>query len=408
MVDKFYNIKENNVNKSLLVIALTFLVFNISCKKSPTSSENTAPIASFTVNPTSGTTTTFAFDASGSSDNEDAATVLQVRWDWNNSGTYNTNYSTTQTATHQYPIPGTYTVMLEVKDTGGLTNTTTKTVNVSDANTAPIASFTVNPTLGTTTTTFAFDASGSSDNEDAATVLQVRWDWENDGTYNTNYSTTQTATHQYTTPGTYTVMLEIKDTGGLTNTTTKTVNVQQQSTGVTFPDANFETLIRETLNKPTGDITNTDLATITELNGDSKNIYNISGIEHCTNLQGLTLSFNQIIDISALSGLTNLQGLTLWSNQIIDISALSGLTNLTILYLSDNQIIDIYPLIQNSGIDNDDEVNISYNPLSETSINTYIPQLEARGVNVYYGYGKVRNKTIDISNSLKRFSEYAK
>ena len=314
MVDKFYNIKENNVNKSLLVIALTFLVFNISCKKSPTSSENTAPIASFTVN----------------------------------------------------------------------------------------------PTLGTTTTTFAFDASGSSDNEDAATVLQVRWDWENDGTYNTNYSTTQTATHQYTTPGTYTVMLEIKDTGGLTNTTTKTVNVQQQSTGVTFPDANFETLIRETLNKPTGDITNTDLATITELNGDSKNIYNISGIEHCTNLQGLTLSFNQIIDISALSGLTNLQGLTLWSNQIIDISALSGLTNLTILYLSDNQIIDIYPLIQNSGIDNDDEVNISYNPLSETSINTYIPQLEARGVNVYYGYGKVRNKTIDISNSLKRFSEYAK
>jgi hypothetical protein len=37
----------------------------------------------------------------------------------------------------------------------------------------------------------------------------------------------------------------------------------QQSIIVTFPDANFEALITETLNKPTGDITNIDLSTIT-------------------------------------------------------------------------------------------------------------------------------------------------
>ena len=47
-----------------------------------------------------------------------------------------------------------------------------------------------------------------------------------------------------------------------------------------------------------------------------------------------------------------------------------------------NQIIDIYPLIQNSGIDNGDIVDLSHNPLNETTINTYIPQLESRGVNV--------------------------
>ena len=138
-----------------------------------------------------------------------------------------------------------------------------------------------------------------------------------------------------------------------------------ESTGptiVTFSDINFEILIRETLNKPGGVITDVDLLTITELNGEGKGIINIDGIEHCKNLQKLWL----------------------YMNQIIDISTLSALTNLYYLYLGANQIIDIYPLIQNSGIDNGDEVFLTDNPLSETSINTYIPQLEARGVDVSY------------------------
>ena len=44
---------------------------------------------------------------------------------------------------------------------------------------------------------------------------------------------------------------------------------------VTFLDANFEQLIRETLAKPSGDIIDTDLATITELQGSEKGITNI-------------------------------------------------------------------------------------------------------------------------------------
>ena len=89
----------------LFILALTTIFFNISCKKDPIASTNTAPTASFTVNPTTGTTeTTFAFNASGSTDVEYAATTLQVRWDWNNDGTYDTNFSTNKTATYQYII----------------------------------------------------------------------------------------------------------------------------------------------------------------------------------------------------------------------------------------------------------------------------------------------------------------
>ena len=194
-------------------ISDTTLVVNVS---------NTAPIASFTIDPTSGTTETiFNFDASSSIDSEDETAVLQVRWDWENDGTWDTNYSITKIATHQYNTPGLYTVKLEVKDSQNSISDTTLVVNVS--NTAPIASFTIDPTSGTTETIFNFDASSSTDIEDGTALLQERWDWENDGTWDTNYSITKIATHQYNTPSSYTVKLEVKDSQNLTNSTTKTI-----------------------------------------------------------------------------------------------------------------------------------------------------------------------------------------
>ena len=81
--------------------------------------------------------------------------------------------------------------------------------------------------------------------------------------------------------------------------------------GVTFSDINFETLIREVLNKPDGDIDPADLLTITELDGRDRDISDISGIEYCTNLQILRLISNQIIEVSDLSPLINLQELLL-------------------------------------------------------------------------------------------------
>jgi len=94
-------------------------------------------------------------------------------------------------------------------------------------NTAPTASFTVSPTSGDISTTFNVDASGCSDAEDSTSDLQVRWDWNNDGTWDTSYSTTKTATHQYSTEGTKIIVLEVKDTGELTDATTRQVTVSE-------------------------------------------------------------------------------------------------------------------------------------------------------------------------------------
>ncbi|MBN1561625.1 hypothetical protein JW998_15345 [candidate division KSB1 bacterium] len=198
---------------------------------------NTSPVASFTVTPTSGGTDTwFSFDASACSDKEDAASALQVRWDWQNDGTWDTAYSTTKTTTHQFSAEGSYVVKLQVKDSGGLVDDVTKIVNVANENTLPTASFSVTPSTGDTDTEFYFDASACSDREDAASTLQVRWDWQNDGTWDTAYFTTKMATHKFSAAGSYVVKLQVKDSDGLVDDTTKVVNVANDDTP---PTASF-------------------------------------------------------------------------------------------------------------------------------------------------------------------------
>ena len=97
------------------------------------------------------------------------------------------------------------------------------------------------------------------------------------------------------------------------------------------------------------------------------------------------MSEDHICDISPVANLTNLDTLLLSDSDISDISALSGLNNLESLYLANNSISDIEPLVDNVGLSNGDYVWLQDNPLSDTSINTYIPQLEERGVDVGYG-----------------------
>lgn len=92
-------------------------------------------------------------------------------------------------------------------------------------NTAPSAAFTVTPITGTTSTVFNFDGSGSSDAEDPASALQVRWDWQNDGAYDTSWSTTKTATHTFGAAAVHTVRMEVLDTGGLSAAATRPVTV---------------------------------------------------------------------------------------------------------------------------------------------------------------------------------------
>ncbi len=86
-----------------------------------------------------------------------------------------------------------------------------------------------------------------------------------------------------------------------------------------------------------------------------------------------------LVGLEGAVGLSTLHGA---SNRISDLSPLSELANLNGLDLRDNHISDISPLIAQDTLSQGDWVALGGNPLSETSLNTHVPVLLERGVQV--------------------------
>ena len=107
---------------------------------------------------------------------------------------------------------------------------------------------------------------------------------------------------------------------------------------IIFPDRNLEREIRKKIKKPEGIIYVADLKRLTGFYAPHSSIINLTGLEHCTNLEELYLWGNRITDISALSTLINLEELHLSYTKITDISALSTLTKLEELWLWGNPL----------------------------------------------------------------------
>src|SRR6056297_1757674 len=148
------------------------------------------------------------------------------------------------------------------------------------------------------------------------------------------------------------------------NYSLKAVFVSEGNTVINFADPDLEDVIRNKIDKPTGEIYESDVEEIISLTATSSNIDNLSGIEYLINLEYLDLWDNQVSDISPLSNLTNLTSLNFESNQVSDISPLSNLTNLTHLYFGNNQVSDISPL---SNLTNLIHLHLSNNQVSDIS-----------------------------------------
>ena len=194
-----------------------------------------------------------------------------------------------------------------------------------------------------------------------------------DGTYSATYTSGGTAGN---------VSLTATATGaGVSGSTTITI----VDTSVNIPDPNLRAAIERTLGKASGaTITAAEMATLTELYAPGSNISNLTGLEYATNLTKLEFEGNSPSNISLLSNLTNLTHLNLSNNSISNLSALAGLTNLTELDLYLNNISDLSPLVSNTGLGSGDKVNVRGNPLNTASINTHIPMLQGRDVEVQF------------------------
>jgi uncharacterized protein (TIGR02145 family) len=190
-------------------------------------SGNIEPTAAISAEPSTGIPgTTFNFSASGSSDSEDEISDLEVRWDWENDGTWDTPYSGVKLASHTYDKVGTYTVKLQVMDKDGATGEDETTVVVAETeNALPVALFNFSPGTPEPGEQIMFNASASYDPDGIDSELEYAWDWENDGELDTGFSNYQYGFHSYPEEGQYQVRLVVKDPGGALGTFEKEIRI---------------------------------------------------------------------------------------------------------------------------------------------------------------------------------------
>ena len=185
----------------------------------------TPPIIALTVTPDSGITneTEFQFDPTASSDNLTPDDELQVRFDWENDGSWDSGWIPSAIITHQYTIGGgNKTAKMELRDGAGWTAETTASVFV---NTRPVAQFTATED-DDNSLLYHFDASASSDYEDG-TNLEYRWDYDGNGVWDTPFSPSAAADHEYPDYRTYNARLAVRDRNGLESLVEEQINVQR-------------------------------------------------------------------------------------------------------------------------------------------------------------------------------------
>ncbi len=188
------------------------------------------PVAEFVISPAKGdVNTTFTFNAATSHQFNNDTTGLLFRWDFENDGIWDTEWSKGKTYYKRYVTPGYYNVGLEVKAPGGLIAWVSRSLWVTEGGATneetPVATFTVSPTQGDVGTVFTFDASGVSDAQDPTDQLKVRWDFNGDGTWDTDWNTHKITTHVFNASATYTVNLQVMDTDGHTAITSRNITV---------------------------------------------------------------------------------------------------------------------------------------------------------------------------------------
>ncbi len=140
------------------------------------------------------------------------------------------------------------------------------------------------------------------------------------------------------------------------NTPAQTVNI---------PDANLRKAINEELGKPAdAQLTQAEMARLTSLNANAKEVKNLRGLEAAIRLEVLYLNRNQITNLSPIAGLVRLNRIELGHNTISDISPLEALISLENLRIDNNSVSDISPL---EALISLRSINIGHNVVSDWS-----------------------------------------
>lgn len=191
---------------------------------------NTAPESYFTIDDNEGTVSQEFVFRPIVSDGQHKERQLEIRFDFDGNGAYDTEFSRVTTTRYKYKKPGTYKVVMQTRDPGFLTSTYSDNVFVTPS-TTPNLEFTLNTDSGNLDTKFIIDTSGSSDRE-TPRDLEFRYDFdykgENDIVYDTDWSRSRRRVFRYKKPGEYVVRVEARDPEGIADVAYRKVLVSLQ------------------------------------------------------------------------------------------------------------------------------------------------------------------------------------
>ena len=174
--------------------------------EAPTPPPNTPPHVNFSWSPFHADTNTIVNFTAHVFDDRDPPEAIQVRWDWESDGTWDTSWSFEKVAQHRFPVAGTYNVTVEAMDSGGLTVSQTYSVPIAEPLPPPppplLVHISVTPTSGTMPLTVSF----TSDVTGGAPPYQYHWTL-GDG----SESPAANTVHIYVTGGNFTVWLIASD-----------------------------------------------------------------------------------------------------------------------------------------------------------------------------------------------------
>ncbi len=172
---------------------------------------NLPPTLSISAAPLSGQAPLNVSFSSSASDSD--GSIASYSWDFGDGGS-----SSQANPSHLYNSAGQYTARLTVRDDDGATASASVQITVTAPNQPPSANLTATPTSGHAPLTVAFVGSGTDPD---GTVTSYSWAF-GDGLG----STQQSPTHTYSTAGTYTATLTVRDDAGATASKSIQITVQ--------------------------------------------------------------------------------------------------------------------------------------------------------------------------------------
>ena len=149
--------------------------------------------------------------------------ITGYRWDFDNDGLFDTDWSNLSFGSHIYNTPGNYTVKLQVIDNLYAMDTDTCNIRILPLDVPlelPVPK-TNGPYEGFTNETVFFNSTGSYDPD--GTIVNYTWNFGDN-----NISYLPNTTHVYRENGTYMVTLTVRDNDNLTNSSVTTAVIEDR------------------------------------------------------------------------------------------------------------------------------------------------------------------------------------